>query len=287
MNWPKSLITEIAHRRCIIFLGSGASAASLSLDGAKRPPVWDAFLNKLIALIPGNEDSKVIISDLISKYRYLEAAEVIYELVPKADYTQFIRDELELPKYQASKIHEIVLDLDPKIVITTNYDKIYDNYCTIGTAADGYNISKYYDQHLTADLRSPIRTIIKAHGCVSDPSKVVLTKSQYFKARKDYPNFYKVLDALFLTHTILFIGYSLNDPDIQLLLENVNITAPTAHPHYFVMGDGTNEILKKSNKISYNLEFIEFPTGNYNELNIGLADLADKVQKVRETNPLA
>jgi hypothetical protein len=285
MNWPNSLVT--AHRRCIFFLGSGVSAGSLSLDKSKRPPTWEHFLKRLIDLIPGNADNKMVIEDLMKKFKYLEAAEIIYDLIPKADYSKFVRDELELPKYQPSKIHEIVLELDPKIIVTTNYDKIYDNYCTFGSASDGYNISKYYEHHLISDLRSPIRTIIKAHGCISDPSKIVLTKSQYFRARKDYPNFYKILDALFLTHTILFIGYSINDPDIQLILENVNITAPTEHPHYLIMGEGVNPILKKSNKTSYNLDFIEYPAGNYVELNNGLAELALKVQAVRESNPSA
>lgn len=287
MNWPKSLVTEIAHRRCIIFLGSGASAGSVSSVDSKRPPTWKSFLDQIISLIQGHDDKKAIINELIQKDRYLEAAEVIYELVPKPDYNQFIKSELDLPKYQPSKIHEIVLDLDPKIVITTNYDKIYDNYCTTGGSSDGYNISKYYESHLVDNLRSPTRVIIKAHGCVSDPAKIVLTKSQYFKARKDYSNFYKVLDALFLTHTILFIGYSLNDPDIQLVLENVNIMAPSDHPHYFVIGDDMEDILKRSNKNSYNIEFIEFPSGNFNELNTGLAELSDKVQEIRMSNPSA
>jgi hypothetical protein len=287
MNWPSSLITEIAHRRCIIFLGSGASAGSVSYDGTKKPPDWGEFLKSLIELIQNKDEDKKVITSLIEKDKYLEAAEVIYELVQKADYNKFVRAEFELPKFNPSKIHEIVLELDPKIVITTNYDKIYDNYCTQGNAVDGYNVSKYYEQHLISDLRSPTRTIIKAHGCVSDPSKMILTKSQYFKARKEHPNFYKILDALFLTHTILFIGYSLNDPDIQLILENVNITAPSDHPHYFVVGDNLNDILKKSNKVSYNLDFIEYPAGKFDELNNGLYELLQKVQEVRVSNPSA
>lgn len=287
MNWPKSLVSEIAQRRCIVFLGSGASAGSLSHDGQKRPPTWKGFLEGLIDLVPSRATYLPIIEGLIEKEKFLEAAEVIYELIPKADYTQFIKAELELPKYNPSVIHEVVLELDPKIVVTTNCDKIYDNYCTPGTAAEGYNVSKYYDEHLIADLRSPTRIIIKAHGCVSDPIKIILTKSQYFKARKEYGNFYRILDSLFLSHTLLFIGYSMNDPDIQLVLENVNITAPSGHPHYFITGDDSTEILKKSHRNSYNLEFIEYTAGEFAELNAGLKDLNDSVQRVRMSNPLA
>lgn len=286
MNWPSSLITELAHRRCIIFLGSGISAGSLSADNTKSPPTWNILLKKMIDLISNDfDEQKHVIENLISKDKYLEAAEVIYELIPKPDYHKLIRDELDLPKFAPSKIHEIILSLDPKIIITTNYDKIYDNFCTTGTAVDGYNVSKYYEQHLVSNLRSPIRIIIKAHGCVSDPSKIVLTKSQYFQARKDYSNFYKILDALFITHTIIFLGYSLNDPDIQLILENVNITAPSDHPHYFVVGNNMNNILKKAYKNSYNLEFIEYSAGEFEELNKGLEELYEKVEELRQSNP--
>lgn len=288
MNWPNSLIAEIAQRRCIVFLGAGASAGCRSETG-NVPPDWKTFLEGLISLIPVTHsfaEQKQMITDLIAKDKYLEAAEVIHALVPVADYNNFIRNQLDQPRFQPSAIHEIVLELDPKIVVTTNYDRIYDNYCTNGASRDGYNVSRYYEDHLVSDLRSPIRTIIKAHGCVSNPAKIVLTKSQYFRAKKDYPNFFRILDALFLTNTLLFIGYSLNDPDIQLVLENATITAPTGNPHYFVVPNGTHEVIKNADKLSYNLDFIEFsPDDDYKELIEGLSDLKFKVLEARQTNP--
>jgi hypothetical protein len=284
MNWPKALVTELAARRCIIFLGSGASAGSISPDGKKSPPTWATFLQNLIAMMKDDKDEAVI-NDYITKEKFLEAAEIIFKNISPADYSTFIRDEFENPRYNPSEIHKSVLDLDPKIVITTNYDTIYDKYCTSGTAVDGYVVSKYYDGNIISDLRSPVRLIIKAHGCVSNISKIVLTKSQYFQVRQEYSNFYKVLDALFLTHTILFIGYSLTDPDIQLVLENVNISAPSPHPHYFVTGNSLNEAIKEASKKAYNIEFIEFKAGDFSELNSSLADLVDFVNTKRMSNP--
>lgn len=286
MNWPKALVTELASRRCIIFLGSGASAGSLSTDGTKRPPTWNNFLKSLISMMNDRTD-EAIIEDYLNKEKFLESAEIILKSISPANFTTFIREELKTPRYKPSKIHESVLEIDPKIVITTNYDDIYDSYCRDGAAHEGYNVSKYYDTHIISDLRSPVRLIIKAHGCVSDVTKIVLTKSQYFKARQEYSNFYKVLDSLFLTHTILFIGYSLTDPDIQLVLENVNISAPSSHPHYFVTGNDINKAIKESNKKAYNIEFIEFTANDYNELNAGLLELAGNVKISRENNPSA
>ncbi len=284
MNFPKALITELASRRCIVFIGSGASAGCLSQDGKKSPLTWSGFLNALIDLMNDKSDLPII-NDFIQKEKYLEAAEIIKKDISPADFSRFIRDELVTPRYKPSIIHEAILDIDPKIVITTNYDDIYDSFCRTGSAQEGYNISKYYDSHIISDLRSPVRLIIKAHGCISDASQIVLTKSEYFKVRQSHSNFYKVLDSLFLTHTILFLGYSLTDPDIQLVLENVNIAAPTSHPHYFVTGNNINGAIKHANKKAYNIEFIEYTAGNFNELNDGLTILAEDVKQHRLSNP--
>lgn len=284
MVWPKALITELAARRCIIFIGAGASAGALSADGTKRPPTWSRLLQDLISLMNNHSDDSVI-NNFIEKEKFLEAAEIIVKNISPADFSGFVREELITPRFQASDMHKAILDIDPKIVITTNYDDIYDNFCRTGEAKDGYNISRYYESHITSDLRSPIRLIIKAHGCISDASKVVLTKSQFFNARQENLNFYKILDSLFLTHTILFLGYSLTDPDIQLVLENANISAPSSHPHYFVTGNNVHAAIKDANKKAYNLEFIEYRAGAHVELNEGLFELAESVKTAREINP--
>lgn len=284
MNWPKALITELASRRCIIFIGSGASAGCLSADGKKSPPLWFAFLNSLIDLMTNKTDLPII-DDFIKKEKFLEAAEIIKTNISPADYSSFIRETFVAPRYRQSLMHEAILEIDPKVVITTNYDDVYDNFCRTGAAHEGYNVSKYYDSHIISDLRSPVRLIIKAHGCISDASQIVLTKSEYFRARQLFSNFYKVLDSLFLTHTILFIGYSLTDPDIQLVLENVNIAAPSSHPHYFVTGNNINSAIKQANKKAYNIDFIEYTAGNYAELNDGLLELTDNVKRHRLANP--
>ncbi|PHQ30316.1 SIR2 family NAD-dependent protein deacylase [Leeuwenhoekiella nanhaiensis] len=281
MNWPKALTAELASRRCIIFIGSGASAGSISADGTKSPATWNKFLQDLKAKMTTGD--KTTVDNLINSEKYLDAAEVILHGVPAADFSAYIREELVRPRYKESSIHESVLDIDPKIVVTTNYDDIYDKYCRQGSAIDGYNICKYYEDHIVSDLRSPVRLILKIHGCVSDPSKIVLSRSQYFREKQDHGNFFKVLEALFLTHTILFLGYSLSDPDIQLILENSSISARSAHPHYIVTGDDLNPAIKESYKRSYNLEFIEFPSGDYKTLNEGINDLKDEVLSYRAT----
>lgn len=285
MNWPNALIKELAARRCIIFLGSGASAASIAADGITRPPTWSQFLEGLITIMNDKKDESLI-RDFIKKDKFLDAAEIILENISPANYTDYLRNSLQLPKFKPSIIHESVFKIDPKVVITTNYDDIYDNYCKLGASSNGYNICRQNENHLVSDLRSPYRSVIKAHGCISNSSNTILTRSQYFEARLKYSNFYKILDSLFLTNTILFLGYSINDPDIQLVLENASIAAIGSHPHYACMANSLHPTMKNVMSKTYNIELIEFDAGDYVQLETGLSDLASEVETYRLTNPI-
>jgi hypothetical protein len=285
MNWPKALIKELAARRCIIFLGSGASAGSLGADGVTRPPTWNNFLEGLINIMNDKRDERFI-RDLLAKEKFLDAAEVILENVSPANYTDYLRNTLQLPRFRPSAIHEAVFKIDPKIVITTNYDDIYDNYCKLGASANGYNICRQNENHLVSDLRSPYRSIVKSHGCISNIADTILTRSQFFEARLKYSNFYKILDSLFLTNTILFIGYSVTDPDIQLVLENANISAIGSHPHYACLANNIHPTMKRVMNKTYNIELIEFDAGNFAQLEAGLNELANDIESYRLSNPI-
>jgi hypothetical protein len=284
MAWPVALVAELAARRCILFLGAGASASSLAADGTSRPPLWTKFLCALKAACPPGSDLSAV-DDLIAKEKLLDAAEILIAKIPAADFTRVVREQFVQPRFSNSAIHLSVLNLDPKIVVTTNYDDIYDGFCRTGLAHDGYNVCKYYEDHLVNDLRSPVRLIVKAHGCVSDPSRIVLTRSQYFRERQKHGVFYSVLDALFLTNTVLFVGYGLSDPDIQLVLENASIAARSAHPHYAFVEDKIQADVEAAAKVSYNIHFIKYPAGHHEEAERMMRELADEVMQFRIANP--
>ncbi len=283
MEWPTSLVEELAARRCVVFLGSGASAGCVSAVDGRRPPTWNQFLENLKNRISVEKRTQTI-DALIEKEKYLDAAEVILNKLPAADFSRAVRELFVQPKYEKSSIHESTLKIDPKVVVTTNYDDIYDAYCRTGMAHDGYNVCKYYEQHLATDLRSPVRLIVKAHGCVNDISKIVLTRSQYFRAKQENYEFYEILNALFMTNTLLFIGYSMSDPDIQLVLENANIFSRSTHPHYALVGDDIIPDIEESMRSAYNIEFLKYPAGQYNEANNYFRDLAEQVESMRASH---
>jgi hypothetical protein len=56
----------------------------------------------------------------------------------------------------------------------------------------------------------------------------------------DFASFYKLLDALVMTSTILMVGVGLDDPDFQLLFEDNRARFEHALPHYMTYGGDPN-----------------------------------------------
>jgi hypothetical protein len=280
IDWPDALVRELAERRCVLVMGAGVSMGSVGADGLTHPPDWKGFLNGALALVHKEADKRFA-ATLIKRSQFLDAAEVILASCNRPDFGDYLRREFVNPHFSQSKLHEIVLEIDPKIIVTTNYDQIYDHYCNQGRAANGYNICRYHDTFHIDNIRSTVRLVIKAHGCVSDPTKVVLSRSSYYSARRDHPGFYQLLDAIFLTHTLLFIGCSLTDPDIQLVLENANISVPSSHPHYALVEKSRHPSIKAALKMTHNIDLIEYPKGNHKAAEDALSALKDMVMVLR------
>lgn len=284
INWPDSLIDELASRRCVIFIGSGASAsARKEIDGVQiSPPTWAGLLKLLLERSPEDAiGSKENAALLLEKQNYLDCAEIVRKTcLSSADYNRCITQTFA--GYNATEIHKAVEILDQKVVITTNFDSLYENLCRQGQGRDGYSVIRYYDGGLVARMRSPTRLIIKAHGCISEPEKTILTKSDFFNARSNYFGFFEALESIFLTHTILFIGYSVNDPEIQLILENNIITYPSSNPHYATMASGSHPSILTAFKNTNNIDALEYnPENDHLELIESLNALCDLVEERR------
>lgn len=99
-------------------------------------------------------------------------------------------------------------------VITTNYDmlpeEVFKNYSTfIG------------QEQLLFGGTQGVSEIYKIHGCCSQPDSIVITESDYqgFERRNAY--LAAKLLTIFVEHPIIFIGYSLSDPNIQSILSAI------------------------------------------------------------------
>lgn len=271
--WPDNLVEELAYRRCLIFLGSGISATAKNDDG-ESPDTWGAFLDNVKSKMknPSGDDKKFV-EDMLKKQNYLLALQAIADLCDSGEYSNYLKSQYLRGKYKPSKVHELIKDLDSKIVVTTNFDKLYEGLCH----EPEYITFDYTDtRSIIGSIKAPENIIIKAHGSIDDTEKLIFTAKQYYQAQEKYPEFYHLMTALFLTHTVVFFGYSLNDPDINLLLQFLHNTANSSCPHYMIDKKGNKPQLVKHWKDTYNVSLLEYGD-DYSCLESSLEELRDLV----------
>lgn len=276
--WPDNLVEELAYRRCLIFLGSGISATAKNDDG-ESPDTWGAFLDNVKSKMknPSGDDKKFV-EDMLKKQNYLLALQAIADLCDSEEYSNYLKSQYLRGKYKPSKVHELIKDLDSKIVVTTNFDKLYEGLCH----EPEYITFDYTDtRSIIGSIKAPENIIIKAHGSIDDTEKLIFTAKQYYQAQEKYPEFYHLMTALFLTHTVVFFGYSLNDPDINLLLQFLHNTANSSCPHYMIDKKGNKPQLVKHWKDTYNVSLLEYGD-DYSCLESSLEELRDLVVDLRE-----
>lgn len=281
ISWPESLVKELVSKRAIIFIGAGISSGSVSgTNATTRPPSWPNLLSAAAEKFKKNDIE--FIKKLIIADKLLDAAEVIFHEVAPADKRAFFVDQFATPDFIPCQYHAAIQAINPKVVITTNYDQIYEKQCDALIAGRGYSVKKFNDQDLLDCVRSSDNLIIKAHGCISSPGNLILNRSDYHSIKKQNAAFYSVLDGLLTVNTVLFLGCSMSDPDIQLILENTNISAPSAHTHYAVMPQGGHNALKSAMESAYNIKILEYDSRDHHALLLeSLEDLRAMVESVR------
>lgn len=275
--WPRNIVSDLARRRTVLYLGAGISQNSVSPSGT-RPKTWLEFLNVMISLVNQNGH----IRSLIKKEDYLTACEVLKRSLGRDTFHQCLRDEFLTPGYKHAPIHEKIFALDSRIVATPNFDKIYETYAN--HAAGGSIIVKHhYDPDIAEAIRGTDRVILKVHGTIDSPDRMIFTRREYAEARQRYRGFYSLLEALVLTHTVLFLGCGVNDPDTRLLLEDNFFRHPSSQPHVFVLPKGLHCSLQSVLQESMNLKILEYsPVNNHIDLHESIVQLVSLVENERD-----
>lgn len=279
MVWPKELILELARKRCVLFLGSGISANASDQDG-KHPPTWRKFLEEGNRIVDSPDYD--VIKKCIEGYEYLMACELLRKKLGHDTFDRLLKDMFRGSGFDPAPIHEYIFSLDSRITITPNFDKIYDNYAQI-KSHNTVVLKHYYDNDIVKYLREMDSLIIKNHGTIDTTDKIVFTQSDYARVRIENSDFYKIMEALILTHTFVFLGAGLNDPDIKLLFENYATTFHVSKNHYFVIPENTySEIELDVYKETMHLDFIKYDSvDNHKKLTEGLKDLSQMVDEMK------
>ena len=208
----KFLAEELEKGKLIVFVGAGVSKNS------------------------GLPDWKELIKDY-AEYRgikeftlkeYLTIPEEVFERYGSLKYYE-IAEKRFSGKYVPNSVHRILKKMDLTYIITTNYDTLIED-----EIKNLQIVSKDEDLPYT----NSNRMLIKMHGDF-DNKNIVLKKSDYDNYEKNFPLISTLIKGLFTTNTILFIGYSYNDVNVQQIMNWIK------------------EILKEETRKAFLVEFTE------------------------------
>src|SRR5688572_13252549 len=129
IEWPQHLVERIAAGQWVLFVGSGLSASSRNTAG-DSPLTWTGLLTELCSRVT-DSDLKQAGDDLIAEHQLLAAADHIRYCLDNQNalntYHAALKRAVEGPPgdlFVPSELFDRLLALDPRIVFTTNYDKL-------------------------------------------------------------------------------------------------------------------------------------------------------------------
>lgn len=233
-----SLKKAYDDEKLMLFLGAGVSTV-LNL------PNW----SELISIIAEECDYEPTVFKtladnnalLLSEFYYITNSKRFGNLRTKLDQKWHAPQFMEHLKH--SEFHRKLAEKNFQLIYTTNYDqwieKSFDLYSKPYIKIS--NIS-----HIS-NAKKNIPQIVKFHGDFSDDESIILNESSYFRRMK----FEDPLDIKFkadlLSHSVLFMGYSLNDMNIRRVLFELNNEWPESckvqKPKCYIIVKSHNEII--------------------------------------------
>jgi hypothetical protein len=229
----EQLVEAVRARQTILFVGAGVSR-SLGL------PSW----NELIAKMAVDLEFDL---DVFRGYGgNLELAEY-YQLTKRTIGP--LRAELDRlwhkdeARVDSSRVYQAIVNLRCATIYTTNYDR----WLEIAFRRRGKKAVKIANVGDFAKIEDGIPQIVKLHGDFDDDASLVLTEGSYF----DRLSFESPLDIKLrsdsIGRNILFIGYSVSDINVRLLLYKLHMlwtesAFSSARPKSFIFLQTPNPI---------------------------------------------
>lgn len=280
---PPKLKTAYLDGSFGIFVGAGLS------QGAGLPN-WETLLLELISHAQENDmlsDAKE--ADLLKlvkdSSKYLLVAEELREVL-NTDLQKFIKKRFDDDSIEPTEVTKKTIRLKSKFIITTNYDTLMENsYIKVHSKMP--NVLTYRDAAtINYNILSNIPFILKAHGDAKRaPNEIILTEKDYRNIIFKENGYQSVLHVLFSTSSILFLGASLKDPELNLVLSYIHNIFHGGGPSHFALinSNEVTSVEKDRWRKDYNINIITYdPHDNHKEVE----NLIDALILLDETRTL-
>jgi hypothetical protein len=277
-NLPKELLEYFSQDLGIFFVGAGLSVGS-------GYPDWSKLLTQLIE--KGTDNGRISAEkkaeyETLSKdpTKSLMLAEEL-KLDLGSLFNRYMEDLFQNSDKVPSINHDYIVKTKGSMIITINYDdlieKSYNNvyhkhpnifiYSQSREAANNFWKSRFF--------------ILKAHGDAQrDVETLILSQRDYRKTLYKEAGYRSLLQTIFTTKSIFFIGVSMNDPEFNQLLDFLHDSYHGGGPTHYLLMEEEKHLSTYSRRYldDFNIQTITYNNekGDYSELTEVLKILSEE-----------
>lgn len=201
---PRPLRDDIRDGRVLPFIGAGFSLNADLPNGVM--PTWTALARVLGKDLSDGGDNDSDPVDTISAY---EQEHGRLHLVSR------LIDLLHINQAKPGAAHLSLVRAPFEHILTTNFDLLLEE--AFRSAGIAY-FPTVEEGQLAIGSTGQSRMLIKVHGDIHHPDRMVLTEDDFDTWMRRNPLMATEVASLFVRRTGLLIGYSLSDPDLRHVL---------------------------------------------------------------------
>jgi len=217
-------ITDL--RRCVLFVGSGASSAGVLPDG-RGLPTWPEFAHHMIedlallGRINRTEENTLRAEVSIGHAQsYLHVASVYKTKTDAPEFESFMVASLDPDGLRPSELHRSIAEVGFRAIVTTNFDRLLE---LTSPRMPTYAFPDFLGRR---DILQSTETILlKLHGSIVPAlnlkTRFVLSSEDYVRLH-DNGDYQEFLRSLILGSPVLVIGYSCRDPDFARIMTDLS-----------------------------------------------------------------
>lgn len=215
----KYFISQVANtiqeNNCELFIGSGVSCAA-------KLPNWKELLRSVAQAYGYDVDASDDLP-LVAQYILNENSG------NRNILTKLVSDHFDVHGI-STPLHSIISNMGISQYWTTNYDPLLEE--ALGKHANVSVICKDADLKRVVHDNSII--VIKLHGSYNEPDSIILTRNDYDNYFMAHSLIQEQFSASLARKSILFIGYSYNDPDIRMIMSHAQTKLNGTQNHYLI-----------------------------------------------------
>lgn len=220
----RKLTQAYASGQLIAFVGSGVSRA-VGL------PTWGELIDKICEYAPsyGTPAATLTeIADLSSRGKFIEAITALEHTLGKPTFVSIVQELLDDRNCEVPPLAQLLAKMAPKLraVLTTNLDRLVER------AFPGSWVTHNRPLPTLARERD---FILKLHGTLHDADTWIMTRPQYDRAMYADPRHQPVFRALLLGAPMLFVGFGLDDADLNAVLGQIRAMGQGQVPQHFAL----------------------------------------------------